>query len=296
MDSSVIVTLGKRRSTGHLRGDGLLAGRRGVLYLAPQPLFGDLRGGFGQAGARPSLHPGRPHGPASTSSPRRTASAGGRGSCRSRGKRALVKPKSRLTILHWRAPRADKPTRRLNLGTLRRTIYQVAASVRSTHWNRYGRRHGDPGPRLDDDQAADPGHLGSVRGVGRAGTTVSSARAGASQYLAEQHLKPDYRINCIIGDKRFRRDGLETVALQGALDLIAQVGGGVVEGYPHIPAAAQPRLLHSIRAADMSAQMIPLLPSGSAITVSPGAPLSSTTVPPAATAPATRCSTTSGAT
>ena len=26
-----------------------------------------------------------------------------------------------------------------------------------------------------------------------------------------------------------------TVALEGALDLIAQAGGGVVEGYPHIP-------------------------------------------------------------
>lgn len=52
------------------------------------------------------------------------------------------------------------------------------------------------------------------------------------QYLREQDLEPDYRITCIFVDKRFRQHGLVTVALQGALDLIAQAGGGVVEGYP----------------------------------------------------------------
>lgn len=55
------------------------------------------------------------------------------------------------------------------------------------------------------------------------------------QYLAEQDLEPDFRITCIFVDKRFRGNGLVTVALLGALDLIAQAGGGVVEGYPHIP-------------------------------------------------------------
>lgn len=59
------------------------------------------------------------------------------------------------------------------------------------------------------------------------------------QYLAdlraEAEDEPDYRITCIFVDKRFRRHGLVTVALQGALDLIAQAGGGVVEGYPHMP-------------------------------------------------------------
>ena len=49
-------------------------------------------------------------------------------------------------------------------------------------------------------------------------------------------------------------------------------------------------------AADTSTQTIPLLPSWSAITVSEGALLSSTTVPPAATAATIRCSATSGAT
>ncbi|WP_278234462.1 GNAT family N-acetyltransferase [Isoptericola sp. AK164] len=55
------------------------------------------------------------------------------------------------------------------------------------------------------------------------------------QYLAEQDLEPDYRITCLFVDKRFRQHGLVTVALQGALDLIARDGGGIVEGYPHIP-------------------------------------------------------------
>ena len=59
------------------------------------------------------------------------------------------------------------------------------------------------------------------------------------QYLADLEAageaEPDYRVTCIFVDKRFRRHGLVTVALEGALDLIAQAGGGVVEGYPHIP-------------------------------------------------------------
>jgi len=44
---------------------------------------------------------------------------------------------------------------------------------------------------------------------------------------------PDYRVTCIFVDKRHRRQGVTKVALRGALDLIEQAGGGVVEGYPH---------------------------------------------------------------
>ncbi|MCH1883271.1 GNAT family N-acetyltransferase [Agrococcus sp. ARC_14] len=59
------------------------------------------------------------------------------------------------------------------------------------------------------------------------------------QYLAElaasEEAEPHFRITCIFVDKRFRQHGLVTVALHGALSLIAQAGGGVVEGYPHIP-------------------------------------------------------------
>ena len=53
------------------------------------------------------------------------------------------------------------------------------------------------------------------------------------QYDAEADLYPDYRITCIFVDKRYRRRGVTAVALHGAVDLIAQAGGGVVEGYPH---------------------------------------------------------------
>ena len=43
---------------------------------------------------------------------------------------------------------------------------------------------------------------------------------------------PDYRITCFFVDRDYRRQGVAAVALQGALDLIARAGGGVVEGYP----------------------------------------------------------------
>ena len=44
---------------------------------------------------------------------------------------------------------------------------------------------------------------------------------------------PDYRITCIFVDKKYRRTGVTAIALRGAIDLIAQARGGVVEGYPH---------------------------------------------------------------
>ena len=44
---------------------------------------------------------------------------------------------------------------------------------------------------------------------------------------------PDYRITCIFVDKKYRRKGVTAIALRGAIDLIAEAGGGIVEGYPH---------------------------------------------------------------
>ena len=52
-------------------------------------------------------------------------------------------------------------------------------------------------------------------------------------YEAGLETLPDYRITCIFVDKAHRRRGLTTLALRGALSLISQAGGGVVEGYPH---------------------------------------------------------------
>lgn len=43
---------------------------------------------------------------------------------------------------------------------------------------------------------------------------------------------PDYRLTCFFVDRDYRREGVSAVALRGALNLIAEAGGGVVEGYP----------------------------------------------------------------
>jgi len=43
---------------------------------------------------------------------------------------------------------------------------------------------------------------------------------------------PDYRITCFFVGRDYRRAGVAAVALHGGLDLIANAGGGVVEGYP----------------------------------------------------------------
>lgn len=43
--------------------------------------------------------------------------------------------------------------------------------------------------------------------------------------------KPDYRLTCLFVDRRYRRQGVAAVAVQGALELIARAGGGLVESY-----------------------------------------------------------------
>jgi hypothetical protein len=53
------------------------------------------------------------------------------------------------------------------------------------------------------------------------------------EYEAELDRPADYRITCVFVDKKYRRKGLTEVAIRGALDLIAEAGGGTVEGYPH---------------------------------------------------------------
>ena len=53
------------------------------------------------------------------------------------------------------------------------------------------------------------------------------------QYDAEKVADPDWRITCVFVDRRHRRRGVTELAIRGALDLIAEAGGGVVESYPH---------------------------------------------------------------
>lgn len=52
------------------------------------------------------------------------------------------------------------------------------------------------------------------------------------EYEADLDRLPDYRLTCFFVDKRYRRKGVARAALRGALDLIAQAGGGRVEAYP----------------------------------------------------------------
>lgn len=58
-------------------------------------------------------------------------------------------------------------------------------------------------------------------------------------YEKGQTTPPDWRIACCYAGKGHRRQGVATAALAGALDLIASLGGGTVEGYPE-PAGSVP--------------------------------------------------------
>ena len=51
-------------------------------------------------------------------------------------------------------------------------------------------------------------------------------------YEKSQTTSPDWRIACCYVGRGHRRQGVATAALAGALDLIAALGGGTVEGYP----------------------------------------------------------------
>ena len=51
-------------------------------------------------------------------------------------------------------------------------------------------------------------------------------------YEKSQTSPPDWRIACCYVGKGHRRQGVATAGLAGALELIAGLGGGTVEGYP----------------------------------------------------------------
>jgi hypothetical protein len=51
-------------------------------------------------------------------------------------------------------------------------------------------------------------------------------------YEKGQPAAPDWRIACCYSGKGHRRLGVSAAAVGGALDLIAALGGGTVEGYP----------------------------------------------------------------
>ena len=53
------------------------------------------------------------------------------------------------------------------------------------------------------------------------------------EYVATAERLPDYRVTCILVERGLRGRGLAAIALRGAVELVAQAGGGLVEGYPH---------------------------------------------------------------
>ena len=64
-------------------------------------------------------------------------------------------------------------------------------------------------------------------------------------YEQDATTPPDWRIACCYVGKGHRRAGVATAALAGALDLIAELGGGTVEGYPEDAAAVPAGFLYN---------------------------------------------------
>ena len=66
-------------------------------------------------------------------------------------------------------------------------------------------------------------------------------------YYEDPPPLPDWRITCIFVDKRHRGQGIARAGLEGALDQIARLGGGLVEAIPEVTAGreAQGRFLFS---------------------------------------------------
>ena len=67
------------------------------------------------------------------------------------------------------------------------------------------------------------------------------------EYDKEAPARPDWRITCVYVDKKHRGQGIARAAVEGALDQIAQRGGGLVEAISEITAGrqAQGRFLFS---------------------------------------------------
>jgi GNAT superfamily N-acetyltransferase len=51
-------------------------------------------------------------------------------------------------------------------------------------------------------------------------------------YLNGPNKLPDWRITCFFVDRDYRGKGIASIALEGALNEIARLGGGTVESYP----------------------------------------------------------------
>jgi len=67
---------------------------------------------------------------------------------------------------------------------------------------------------------------------------------GRAAYEKGRTGSPDWRIGCCFVGTGRRRQGVATAALAGALDLIAGLGGGTVQGYPEDAAAVPAGFLY----------------------------------------------------
>ena len=67
------------------------------------------------------------------------------------------------------------------------------------------------------------------------------------EYDKDPPPPPDWRITCLFVDKRHRGQGIARAALEGALDQIAEAGGGLVEAISEVTSSrqAQDRFLFS---------------------------------------------------
>jgi GNAT superfamily N-acetyltransferase len=73
-------------------------------------------------------------------------------------------------------------------------------------------------------------------------TAVGRCQFGPTDELPRIKLKrdylngltklPDWRITCFFVDRDYRHKGVACIALEGALNEIARLGGGTVESYP----------------------------------------------------------------
>jgi GNAT superfamily N-acetyltransferase len=66
-----------------------------------------------------------------------------------------------------------------------------------------------------------------------------SAIKHGREYRKDPPALPDWRITCIFVDKRHRGRGVARAALEGALALIADAGGGLVEAIPEVTAGRE---------------------------------------------------------
>jgi ribosomal protein S18 acetylase RimI-like enzyme len=59
------------------------------------------------------------------------------------------------------------------------------------------------------------------------------------EYDKDAPPRPDWRITCFYVDRKHRGQGIARAALQGALDQIAEAGGGLVEAIPEVTSGRQ---------------------------------------------------------